>query len=74
MMMWHAIALLLNGCVRLGKSYPEKQDYAVDTVRKGEKLPSLPGTVLKIRKFRISPAFEGKEWVYRLGIASFARA
>jgi cholesterol transport system auxiliary component len=65
------IALLLNGCVGLGKSYPEKQYYALDTVREGGKLPSVPGTVLKIRKFRILPAFEGKGFVYRLGAARY---
>lgn len=76
MVMWHVIrisltALFLSGCVTLSKSYPEKQYYVLDVAREAEKLPSVPGTVLKIRKFRISPAFEGKELVYRLGAAHY---
>ncbi len=70
MVMRHAIrfwliALLLNGCVSFGKSYPDKQHYALDTVREGEKLSSVPRTVLKIRKFRTRPGIEGKGFVYR---------
>lgn len=57
--------LVLAGCVSLSKSYPEKHYYVLDAARQAEARASIPGTVLKIRKFRASPAFEGKELVYR---------
>lgn len=57
--------LVLDGCVSLSKSYPEKHYYALDAVRQGGTVVSLPGTVLRIRKFRAAAAFEGKELVYR---------
>ena len=57
--------LVLDGCVSLSKSYPEKHYYALEAVRQGETVVSLPGTVLRIRKLRAAPAFEGKELVYR---------
>ena len=53
--------LVLSGCVELSKSYPEKHYYALEAVHTGEMRASILGTVLKVRKFRVSPAFEGKE-------------
>lgn len=63
--------LVLGGCVNLGRSYPEKHSYILEAVRPGETQASIPGTVLKIRKFRVSPAFEGKELVYRTNDARY---
>jgi uncharacterized lipoprotein YmbA len=65
------IALLLSGCVTVSQKYPEKHHYALDAARQGKQLPSAPGSVLKIRKFRTSPGFEGKEFVYRVGPAHY---
>lgn len=56
----------LGGCVSLNASYPEKHYYALEAARSTEsRLPAAP-SVLKVRKLRISPAFEGREFVYRL--------
>ena len=63
--------LLLDGCVGLSKSYPEKHSYALEVMRQGEAFASTPGTVLKIRKFRASPAIGGKELVYRTSDARY---
>ncbi len=60
-----AALLVFGGCVNLSKSYPEKHSYALEAARQAEAHASVPGTVLKVRKFRASPAFEGKELVYR---------
>jgi len=57
--------LMLDGCVSLTKSNPEKHYYALDAGLQVETYTSLHGAVLKIRKFRAAPAFEGKELVYR---------
>lgn len=59
------VALLLGGCVNLGRSYPEKHYYVLEAVPPGETHAPIPGTVLQVRRFRVSPAFEGKELVYR---------
>jgi uncharacterized lipoprotein YmbA len=65
------VGLVLGGCVTLAKTYPEKGYYALEAVREGEPLVTLPGTMLKVRKFRASPAFEGKQLVYRTSDASY---
>lgn len=63
--------LLLDGCVGFSKSYPEKHSYALEVMRQGEAFASTPGTVLKIRKFRASPAVGEKELVYRTSDARY---
>ena len=65
------VLLVLGGCVNLGRSYPEKHFYILETVHPGEMHASIPGTILKVRKFRASPAFERKELVYRTSDARY---
>lgn len=65
------VFFVLGGCVNLGRSYPEKHSYILEAVHSGETRVSIPGTVLKARKFRASPAFEGKELVYRTSDARY---
>lgn len=65
------VLFVLGGCVNLGKSYPEKHSYILEAAHSGEARVSTPGTVLKVRKFRVSPAFEGKELVYRTSDARY---
>lgn len=65
------VLFVLGGCVNLGRSYPEKHSYILEPVHSGETRVSIPGTVLKVRKFRVSPAFEGKELVYRTSDARY---
>ena len=67
---WAAL-LVFGGCVSLSKSYPEKHYYALEVTRQGEALTPVSQTVLKIRKFRASPSFEGKEFVYRISDARY---
>jgi len=62
---------VLGGCVNLSKSYPEKHSYILEAVHSGEMRASIPGTVLKVRKFRVSPTSEGKELVYRTSDARY---
>ncbi len=57
--------------MNLDRSYPEKHSYILETARPGETRASIPETVLKVRKFRVSPAFEGKELVYRTSDARY---
>ena len=59
--------LILNlGCVSLQKNYPERRYYAFD-VKSPSNYGSIPKhVVLKIRNFRISPAYTGYEFVYRV--------
>ena len=65
------VLFVLGGCVDIGRSYPEKHSYILEAVHPGETRASIPGTVLKVRKFRVSPAFEGKELVYRANDARY---
>ncbi|MDF0676992.1 MAG: ABC-type transport auxiliary lipoprotein family protein [Nitrospira sp.] len=65
------VVLVLGGCVNLDRSYPEKHSYILEAVHPGETRASIPETVLKVRKFRVSPAFEGKELVYRTSDARY---
>ena len=59
--------LFLSGCVSLTKSFPDKHYYALEVTRQGE--PGVPasGAVLDVRGLFVSPGFEGKELVYRMG-------
>jgi cholesterol transport system auxiliary component len=66
---WMAPLMLifLSGCVSLTKSFPDKQYYALEVTRQGE--PGVPASraVLDVRGLFVSPGFEGKELVYRVG-------
>lgn len=70
---WHGLAAAVlfmvmslgYGCVQLAKSFPEKHYYAIELSPQSERTAPTIGSVLKIRKLRVSPQFEGKELVYR---------
>lgn len=65
--MWIGLTLFtVGGCVNLSTSYLEKHLYALEVGRPGDPFVPVAQTVLKVRKFQISPAFEGKEFVYRI--------
>lgn len=57
--------LVMGACIRLAQSPPEKRYYALEAPRPAETAASSAGAILKIRKIRISPPFEGAEFVYR---------
>ena len=63
-----ALAIALPGCLKLGKGYPEKRYYVLRAPsRPGEARPPDGGSeeILKVGRFRISPLYEGKEFVYQ---------
>lgn len=66
-----ALLFLLAGCVSVEKSFPEKRYYILDVSRQVEAVPSLDGPLLRVRKLRVSPRFEGKGFVYRKGDLSY---
>ncbi len=66
--------MILGGCIRLAKTPPEKRFYALEVTRPSEAPAPQAGAspkILKIRKLRISPHFEGTEIVYRTGEADY---
>jgi cholesterol transport system auxiliary component len=57
----------LAGCLNFSKEFPAQTYYALEVSRQGPDPVAEPRTVLKVKKFRILPRFEGKELVYRTG-------
>lgn len=53
------------GCVSLTKRYPEKRTYAFDVAHAGPTRAAKPGIVLKVREFRVSPAYDSKSFHYK---------
>jgi hypothetical protein len=67
-----ALPFFLTGCFNLNKSFPEKRFFVL-SVKRSEGLSLSPSdAVLRIRRFRISPRFEGKGFVYRKGNLDYA--
>ncbi len=66
-----AVILGVGGCIRLAKGSPEKHYYALEVARPAESPVPRKGAILKIRKLRISPRFEGTEIVYRTSEARY---
>lgn len=56
----------LIGCINLERNYPDKKFFVLEASRDGEVVSSETGTVLAVRRFQISPQFEGKSLIYRL--------
>lgn len=59
--------LAFAGCFDFAKEYPERRYHDVTAARSGAARAGAAGTVLKVRRFRISPRFEGTELVRRTG-------
>lgn len=59
-------AVSLCGCVSLKKKYPDKNYFILDISRGASETAPVEAPILKIRKFRISPKYEGRNLVYRL--------
>lgn len=57
----------LTGCFNFNKSYPEKRFFVLSALRSGEPSGTKSNAILRIRRFRVSPGFEGKNFVYRKG-------
>lgn len=61
------LSYFLTGCLNFNKSYPEKHFFVLSAKRSEKFIVSKSDAVLKIRRFRVSPGFEGKSFVYRKG-------
>jgi cholesterol transport system auxiliary component len=67
-----ALSLLLTGCFNFNKSFPEKRFFVLNASRSEGFSASKSDAVLRIRRFRVSPRFEGKGFVYRKGNLNYA--
>jgi hypothetical protein len=67
-----ALAFFLAGCFNFNKSFPEKRFFVLNVKRSGGPLSSPSDAVLRIRRFRVSPGFEGKGFIYRKGNLNYA--
>lgn len=63
--------LTLAGCVDLAKPYPERKAWVLSAVRDGAPGAAAAGTVLKVRRFKVSPRCDGVEFVLRRGELQF---
>jgi cholesterol transport system auxiliary component len=59
------------GCLNLDKAYPEKRYFTLETSREADISSPDTGKILTVRRFRVSPKFEGKGLVYRLEELSY---
>jgi uncharacterized lipoprotein YmbA len=58
---------LVTGCAGTEKDVPEKHHFILDVSRNSPRLGPEPGTVLEIRQIRVSPQYESRGFVYRMG-------
>ncbi len=61
------LCLAAAGCIKLSQEYPQKTSYALDVLRPGLARTDEAPAVLKVRKFRSMPRFEGRGLVSRTG-------
>ena len=68
-----ALAAVLSGCGAspLNRPAPERKLYNISAQRPDAATPPRDNTVLKVRPLQISPAYQGKEMVYRLGDTAY---
>jgi cholesterol transport system auxiliary component len=62
---------LLAGCIDLAKPYPERKAWVLKAERSGPPAVTATGTVLKVRRFKVSPRCDGVEFVLRRGDLHF---
>jgi cholesterol transport system auxiliary component len=62
---------LLIGCLNLERSYLEKRYFILDVSRDKDISSPDTETILKVRRFSVSPKYEGKGFVYRLKDLSY---
>ena len=61
----------VTGCINLEKDFPEKRFFILDASRNEDISSSDTEKVLTVRRFRVSPRYEGKGLVYRLKELSY---
>jgi len=54
------------GCAKLDKSYPERRYYVFNVVPETNSYTPNNLSVLEIHRFRVSPAYQGNQFVYRI--------
>ncbi len=60
-----------TGCVGVSRSYAERHYYMFELACPEAGLPPSSAPTLVVRRFRISPAFERRELVYRTGESTY---
>ena len=65
------LSFFLTGCFNFNKSYPEKHFFVLSAKRSDKSSVSKSDVVLRISRFRVSPGFEGKSFVYRKGNSNY---
>lgn len=62
-----AAAMAAAGCATLEKDYPDRRYFALEIERPGPPAPRADGPPLEIRRFRVSPRYDNRSLVYRIG-------
>jgi cholesterol transport system auxiliary component len=68
------LSAALSSCVSMDRAYPEKRFFVIDASREAKREPAKnlpPDPLVWLREMRISPAYEGKGFVYRTGAYSY---
>ena len=65
------LSFFLTGCFNFNKNYPEKHFFVLSAKRSEEISLPKSDAVLRISRFRVSPGFEGKSFVYRKGNSNY---
>jgi len=55
----------MTSCLNTQSIYPEKKYYLLETIQRPVPAKVTPREVLRIAKFRMSPAFTGKGFIYK---------
>ncbi|MGE4557166.1 MAG: hypothetical protein AB7D07_10110 [Desulfovibrionaceae bacterium] len=65
------LLLVAGGCVNLKKPAVEKRYYRIEAVRSVSQNASFSPAVLKVRRLRVSPGYDGKGLVYKTGASAY---
>ena len=65
------LVALIAACSTLNRPAPDRRFYNITALRPEAAQPAKDKTVLKVRPLQISPAYQGKDLVYRLGEVEF---
>lgn len=59
------MAVFIAGCPSVSKPYPERTYFLFEVPAPSQTLTTIPGTMLDVNRFSISPRSEGREFIYR---------
>ncbi|MGB2693295.1 MAG: hypothetical protein WBB48_02040 [Thermodesulfobacteriota bacterium] len=59
------LAVFFVGCPSVNKPYPERTYFLFEVPSPSQTLTNMPGTMLDVNRFSISPRSEGREFIYR---------